>query len=293
MKVFVTGATGFIGTETVRELISAGHQVVGLVRTEEKGAQLTKAGAQFLVGSLDDHDVLAKGASESDAVIHLAFIHDFSDYAGSCAKDRVAIESMATALLGTGKPLVITSGTLSLPSGKLGTEDLEGNSNPRSLNEIFALGFAGIGVKVSVVRLPPTVHGDGDQGFVPMLIKKAKESGVSAYIGDGESHWSAVHKRDAARAYVAVIEKGKGGRYHVVDEEGVRIKEIASLIAKKLGLEAVSKAAGDEANAHFGFLGMFLGIDNLVSNKKTRGELGWEPKEVGLLEDMEKGTYFS
>ncbi|KDR79582.1 hypothetical protein GALMADRAFT_243684 [Galerina marginata CBS 339.88] len=297
MKVFVTGATGFVGSAVVKDLISNGHEVVGLVRSEDGVKSLSALGAQALQGTLTDLDVLQKGASESDGVIHTAFIHDWSNYAASCATDKVAIEAIGAVLVGSGKPFVVTSGILGLATGRLGTEDDEVDPataiSPRAHSDFAALALASQGVRVSIIRLPPSVHGDDDQAFVPQIIKIAREKGVSAYIGDGTTRWCAVHRLDAARLYRLVLEKGRAGaNYHAVGDQSVTIKSLAEAIGTQLKLDVVSKTS-EEAQAHFGFFSWPLAIDGPCSSAKTQKELGWTPTGPGLIEDLEKGTYFN
>ena len=296
MRVFVTGASGFIGSAIVPELIGAGHQVVGLARSEASAASLAAAGAEVHRGSLDDLDSLRSGAAASDGVIHCAYIHDFSDMAGAGAADRGAIETIGAALAGSGRPFVVTSGTLLVSPGRLATEEdappVGPASHPRAASEVLALALASQGVRVSLIRLPPSVHGDGDHAFVPALIGIARAKGVSAYIGDGLNHWPAVHRLDAARLYRLALEKGAAGaRYHGVGEEGIPVREIAEVIGRRLDLPVVSKSA-EEAADHFGFLAYFLGINGPASSALTRERLGWQPAQPGLIADLDHGTYF-
>ena len=297
MRVFVTGATGFIGQPLVRELVAAGHQVLGLARSEKSSALLASLGVEVHLGSLDDPASLAQGASVCDAVVHLAFIHDFADYAGACATDQAAISAMGDALKGRRGALVITSGTLMMPPGRLAHEDdATDKTSPvtslRAASETVALGLAQHGVRVCVVRLPPTNHGEGDQGFVAGLVATAKEKGVAAYVGDGGNRWPATHRLDTATAFRLALEKGEAGAvFHAVAEEGVRMKDIAAEIGKGLGVPVVSKTAQD-APQHFGFLGMVVPVDNPASSAKTREQLGWNPVQPTLLEDLKNGVYF-
>jgi nucleoside-diphosphate-sugar epimerase len=288
MRIFVTGASGFIGSALVQDLLKHGHSVLGLARSDASAKAVSDAGAEVLRGDLEDLDALRKGAAETDGVAHLAFIHDFSRFAENGQVDKRAIEAMGEVLAGTGKPLVVSSGTLLVSPGQLATEDMRRAPEglPRQSEQI-AYGLAEKGVRASAIRLSPTVHGAGDHGFVPALIEIARSHGVSAYVGDGAGRWPAVARADAAALYRLALEKGSAGSaYHGVAETGVPTRAIAELIGKKLGLPVVSKTA-EEAGAHFGFLGMFFGVDAPASNEKTRAELGWTPTGPGLLEDME------
>jgi nucleoside-diphosphate-sugar epimerase len=293
MRIFVTGATGFIGSATVSELIEAGHRVLGLARSDKGAASLAAAGAQVLRGSLEDLDSLRSGAANSDGVIHLAFIHDFSNYAASAETDRRAIETLGAALAGSDRPLVITSGTLLLQrKGSLANENDEAVPNFPRKSEDAAFALASQGVRVSVVRLPPSVHDDGDHGFVPSLFAIAREKGVSAYVGDGLNHWPAVHRLDAARLYRLAIEKGStGSRYHGVADEGVVLRDIARVIGRHLNLPIVSKSP-DEAAGHFGWMSHFVSIDCPASSVETQQQLGWRPTHPSLIADIGRRIYF-
>jgi nucleoside-diphosphate-sugar epimerase len=298
MRVFVTGATGFIGTAVVSELLAAGHQVVGLARSDKSAAALTAAGADVHRGSLDDLNSLREGAAAADGVIHLAFGHDFSDYAGAVATDLRAVEAMGAVLEGTGKPFAITSGTAMLsfvlPPGQLGTEeDVVDDSVPRGAAENAALALAARGVRSSVVRLAPSVHGDTMAGFVSMLIAIARDKGVSAYVGDGSNRWPAVHRLDAARLFRLAVESAPAGSLlHGVGEEGVPLRDIAGVIGRHLNLPVIS-ISREEAAAHFGFFGAFVPTDNPTSNALTRKRVGWQPAHPGLIADLEQGQYFN
>lgn len=293
MKIFVTGATGFIGSAIVQELIGAGHEVLGLARSDAGAQLLAVAGAAVHLGSLEDLESLRSGAAASDGVIHTAFIHDFANYAPAAEKDRRAIETLGSALVGSGRPFVVTSGTLLLHrEGPLATEEDAADANFPRKSEQAALSVASQRVRVSPLRLPPSVHGEGDHGFVPALIALAREKGVSAYVGDGLNRWPAVHRLDAASLYRLVLEKGSAGAsYHGVADEGVLFRDIAELIGRRLRLPVVSKSPV-EAVSHFGWLAHFVGIDCPASSAQTRQELGWAPKQLGLIADLDQAHYF-
>jgi len=292
MRVFVTGATGFIGSAIVQELLGAGHQVLGLARSEENAKALTAAGAQVHRGALADLDSLKRGAAKSDGVIHAAFIHDFSDFAANCETDKRAIEALGAALAGSGRPLVVTSGTMAVTPGRTATEeDAPSSTFPRKSEET-GLATAASGVRASVVRLSPSVHGDGDHGFVPQLIRVAREQGFSTYVGDGKNRWPAVHRLDAARLYRLVLEKGASGRrFHGVADGGVPTREIAEVIGRRLNVPVVSKSP-EQASALLGFIGHILAMDGPTSSTRTQELLGWRPTQPGLIDDLEHGRYF-
>ncbi|WP_437575364.1 SDR family oxidoreductase [Sorangium sp. So ce887] len=293
MRVFLTGASGFVGSAIVPELFRAGHRVLGLARSDASAAKLAAAGVDVHRGELMDLDSLRRGAAACDGVIHCAFSHDdFTDRAGNCEKDRNAIEALGSALVGSERPLVITSGIARFTPGRAVTEEemLDvSTGGARAASEQLAFSFASRGVRVSSLRLPPSVHGEDDHGFVPMLIEIARKSGRSGYIGDGESRWPAVHRRDAARLFALALEKAPAGaRLHAVGDEGIPTRDIAGVIGRKLGLpvESVPKE-------HFGWLGAFFALDTPASSALTQARFGWKPEQPGLLADLEHGTYFA
>jgi nucleoside-diphosphate-sugar epimerase len=298
MRVFVTGATGFIGSAVVSELQQAGHDVVGLARSDEAAASLTAAGAQVHRGSLDDAASLRSGAAAADAVIHTAYIHDFSgsgDFAAAARTDGRAIEALGEALAGSGRPLVVAAGTALISPGRVATEedDLpETQAHPR-VSEQVALSFAERGVRASAMRLPPTVHGRGDHGFVPGLIAIARMKGIAAYVGDGSNRWAAVHRFDAARLFRLALESAPAGtRLHAIGDEGVRFRAIAEVIGSHLSLPVMS-ISPEEADSHFGPLGLFASMDVPASGPLTRERFGWQPTHPGLIADLEEGHYFT
>ncbi|CAN7499544.1 SDR family oxidoreductase [Rhizobium sp. LjRoot258] len=293
MRVFVTGATGFVGSAVVQELIGAGHEVLGLARSDAAAVSLAAAGAAVHRGHLEDLESLRSGAGAADGVIHTGFIHDFSRFKENCEIDRRAIETLASTLAASDRPLVITSGTGLLPKGRLTTEeDAPTAASPRIASEEAAAAAASRGVRAITIRLPPSVHGDGDHGFVPLLIGFAREKGVSVYAGEGGNLWAAVHRFDAARLYRLALEKGKAGaRYHGVAEEGVRFREIALVIGHRLNVPVVSKSP-EEAAVHFGWFAHFAAMDNLASSKRAREELGWQATGPGLIKDIDRPVYF-
>ena len=296
MRVFVTGATGFIGSAVVNELRDAGHQVVGLARSDKSATALESAGAEVHRGALDDLGSLSSGAAAADAVIHTAYIHDFSQMEGAAQADRRAIGALGAALQGSGRPLITTSGTALIRPGQVVTEedraDPASGAHPRLDTEQVVIDLAARGVRSSIVRPGASVHGVGDHGFVPVLIDIARTKGVSAYIGDGTNRWPAVHRRDAARLYRLALEKAPPGSvYHAVADEGVPTREIAEVIGRHLDGPVVSIAPEDAAD-HFGWIGAFFGVDAPASSALTQERLGWQPTHPGLIADMEEGHYF-
>jgi nucleoside-diphosphate-sugar epimerase len=292
MRVFVTGATGFIGSAVVKELIAAGHQVLGLCRSDDKANTLAAAGAEVHHGSIEDLDSLKKGAARSDGVIHLAFNHDFSKFVANCEDDRRVIKALGSVLAGSDRPLIVTSGTgtANTVPGQPATEDgavVSSDVIPRAASEEAAASVAAGGVNVSVVRLPQ-VHDTVRQGLVTYAIAIARDKGVSAYVGNGHNRYPAAHVLDAARLYRLAIEKAEpGARYHAVAEEGIPLRSIAETIGRRLNLPLKSIAAED-AQAHFGWLAMFAGLDAPASSKQTRKRLGWQPTGPGLIADLKE-----
>jgi nucleoside-diphosphate-sugar epimerase len=293
MRIFVTGATGFVGSAVVRELIDADHKVLGLARSEKAVKEVAAAGAEAHQGSLEDLESLRSAAAASDGVIHTAFIHDFTNYGPAAEKDQRAIETLGEALAGSERPLIVTSGSLLVkPQGKLASETDPIDPNFPRKSEQAALTFTSRGVRAGVIRLPPSVHGEGDHGFVPQLISVAREKGVSAYIADGLNRWPSVHRLDAARLYRLALEKGSAGAsYHGVADEGVTTREIAEVIGRHLNVPVVSKSA-EEAAHHFGWIARFFAIDGPASSAQTRERLGWKPIQSGLIADLDAGHYF-
>lgn len=296
MRIFLTGATGLVGSAIVQELLGAGHQVLGLARSEASAGALVAAGAQAHRGDLDDLDSLRSGAAASDGVIHTGFNHDFSKFAASCESDKRAIETLGAALEGSDRPLLVTSGLATLASGRLATEEdpaVPPSASYARASEATALELASRGVRAAVIRLPPSVHGEADHsGFIPMLIAKSRENGVSAYVGEGLNCWSAVHQLDAASLYLLALEKSAAGdRFHGVADESVPIRQIAEAIGRGLNVPAVSQTP-EEVAEHLAWLSGLLGTDLSASSALTKERLGWVPKQPGLLADLNQGHYF-
>lgn len=300
MRIFVTGASGWIGSAVVPELADAGHRVVGLARSDTSAAALSRAGAEVVRGTIDDLDVLRNAAAASDGVIHLAFKHDIAfagDFRGAAEADRRAVDVFGDVLAGTDRPFVLASGLAGLAPGRVATEQdmptLDGSPvSARAATAQAVLAYASRGVRSSVVRLSPTCHGEGDNGFMATLVAVARAKGVSGYIGDGANRWPAVHRLDAARLFRVAVEKAPAGSVlHGVAEEGVAIRDVAEVIGRHLDVP-VASVAPEAAAEHFTWLSSFLGLDVPTSSALTRELLGWEPAHPGLLPDLEKGHYF-
>jgi nucleoside-diphosphate-sugar epimerase len=304
MKIFVTGASGWIGSATVAELLEAGHEVVGLARSDASAQRLEEAGCIVHSGDLDEPEGLAKAAADSDGVIHLAFQHEVAfggDFPAAAAADRRAVEAMGAALAGSDRPLVLASGLLGLATGRVATEDdglvpgAEIRANPaglRAATGLFTLSLRGIGVRSSVLRLPPTVHGDGDNGFIATFVAIARQRGAAGYVGDGTNRWPAVHRTDAARlARLAVESAPAGSVLHAVGDEGVPFRDIAEAMGRHLGVPVVS-VSPEDAPEHFFPLGHFVGMDSPATATITRELLGWEPTGPSLIDDLEQDHYY-
>jgi nucleoside-diphosphate-sugar epimerase len=286
LKVFLTGATGFIGSSVADELIRAGHSVLGVARTDTAAAALQRRGVEPHRGDLTDDASFIAGAKACDAVVHCAFIHDFSRFAENIEIEQKTVAAMLDALEGSGKPFVATSGMALLAPGEVATEDQAALPQGRGATEAMVREAAGNGVRTAVIRLPPITHEDGDGGFLPPLVAIAEEKGFAAYVGDGQNRWPAGNRADAAALYRLALEKGEpGAAYHAVGDEGVATRDIATAIGKRLGLPVKSIAA-DAAGEHFGFLGFFAAIDVPGSSRLTQERLGWQPTHKGLLEDI-------
>ena len=306
MRVFVTGASGWIGSAVVPELIGAGHQGIGLARSDASAAALATAGAEARRGTLDDLDILARAAAASDGVIHLAFKHDLAfsgDFEGAAQADRRAVETLGEALAGTDRPLLIASGTLGVAPGRVATEQDGHGPDPaaaawgegpriRQGTAEYVLSLASRGVRSSAVRLPPTNHGDGDNGFMATLVAIARDKGVSGYIGDGANRWPAVHRLDSAHLFQLALEHATAGStLHAVADEGVPIRDVAEVIGRHLNVPAASIAPQD-AVEHFTWLAGFIGLDAPASSALTRELLAWQPTQPGLIDDLDQGHYF-
>ncbi|WP_432955051.1 SDR family oxidoreductase [Micromonospora haikouensis] len=295
MRVFVTGATGFVGAAVVRELLDAGHHVVGLARSDSSAAALVAVGAEARRGSLEDLAALRAAAGAADGVVHTAFVHDFADFAAAVRTDLRAVEALGEALVGSGKPLVVTSGTTLLTPGRVSTEDdAAGPDFPRGRAEEATLGLAGRGVRAVVLRLPPSVHGAGDtRGFLPRLVGIARDRGFSAYVADGATRWAAVHRLDAARLFRLALEGAPAGsRLHGVADEAVPFRAVAEAIGRQLDVPVTSIAAA-QAGEHFGFLGALAANDTAASGAQTRKLLDWWPTHPTLLDDLDAGHYLT
>ena len=291
MRVFVTGATGWVGSVVVKELVAAGHQVTGLSRSDEKAPALAAQGAEVLRATLDDLELLRHAASASDAVVHLGFNHDFSKFAENAEQDRRAIEAMGGALEGTDKPLIVTSGVALLAPGRIATEADKPPTDPSypRKSEAAAQALSARGVRTATVRLAPSVHGIGDHGFIPILIGLARQTGVSAIPGEGLNRWPGVHRSDAGRLYRLIVETGASEPvYHAIADEGVPFKTIAEVIGRRLGLPVESR--GPE---HFGWFARFAAADMPASSARTRSLLGWEPEGPDLVADLDQPDYYA
>ena len=294
MRVFVTGATGFIGTAIVQELLSAGHQVLGLARSDVSAQKLIDAGAEAHRGDLEDLDSLKSGAAQSDGVIHAGFIHDFTRLPEVCLVDKIAIETIGNVLAGSNRPFIVTSGTALVSPGKLATEDIIPPLNPAwpRASEQAGDAVAGLGVRAAAIRLSPSVHGDDDkQGFIPIMINIAREKGFSGYVGEGLNQWNAVHRLDAAHLFRLALENAApGARYHASAEEAITVKTIAEAIGKQLNLP-VKSVSPEAAAEHFGWFAHMAAIDCPASSQWTQEHLHWHPTHSTLLTDIGNGVY--
>jgi len=291
MRVFLTGATGYVATAVAAELLGAGHTVLGLARTDDGAAALAARGLEPHRGELADHASLIAGAAACDGVIHCAFIHDFSRFVENAEIERVAVEAMLASLEGSNKPFIATSGVAMLAEGRPATEQDRPGAFGRGATEAVVRGAAERGVRTAIVRLPPSTHGQGDRGFTPHLIDIAREKGVSAYVGEGANRWAGGRRADAARLYRLALENGAAGAvYHAIGDEGVPTRDIAAAIGRRVGVPVVSKSA-EETQDHFGWIGMFFGLEMSASSAWTQEALGWRPTPPGLLADIEGPNY--
>lgn len=297
MRVFITGATGWIGSHTVDEFLGAGHQVLGLARSDASAAALAAKGADVLRGDLDDLDALRRGAESTEGTVHLANKHDFANPAVSNSAERAAVQTIADTLAGSGRPFLLAGGLAGLVRGRLGTEDdpnpFHGPDSMRGGAENLALEYVDRGVRVLVARFAPTVHGTGDHGFIAAIVAAARAAGTAAYVGDGSNRWSAVHVSDAAHLVRLALEEAPGGsRLHVAAEEGVSAREIATAVGAGLGLPVVSLDPADAAGT-LGWIGAFFAMDMAAASDKTRALLDWKPTGPTLAEDLAGGSYFA
>ncbi|HEX7814994.1 SDR family oxidoreductase [Dyella sp.] len=294
MRILVTGASGWIGSASARELISAGHHVLGLARNDESAAKIAKLGAEVVRGSLDDLASLRSAVAQAEGVVHMGYNHDFSQMAAAAQTDRAAIDVFAEALQGTGGPLMIASGTVGLAPGRVGTEqDMpQAGIHPRAANAAYTLGLADRGIRSMVMRFAPTVHGaGGDHGFVAALARIAREKGVSAYIGEGRNRWPAVNRLDAGKLVQLAIESAAPGSVlHAIDEEGIATRDIAAALGQFLGV-TVESIPAEQGQAHFGWMNMFFSADAPASSAITRAQLDWTPTHATLMEDIAAGHY--